>query len=105
MQKPHAVKVKVTKILLDVEPPRLLPTSYCPGCNRKLNFAMPINKPITDTPSPGDLSLCACGEILMFNDILVAGRVPQKIWDNIPIKQRAFIEKASAEAKQRNRKP
>lgn len=49
-----------------------LPTTVCPTCKYEMDDAICVQDGSND-PIPGDLTVCLnCGEVLQYNDILVA---------------------------------
>lgn len=78
-----------------------LPTSPCPKCAYDMDSATCVEKEKVQ-PSSGDLSVCFnCGEMLIFNDILVLQPIPQGTV--IEDESKALLESTSKMIKQRGR--
>lgn len=72
----------------------LTPISYCPECDYRFTVASDLTD-APNGPSAGDISICInCGEVLEFNDILVAVRAEQSTINSIPRDQWLLIRDA-----------
>lgn len=78
-----------------------LPISTCPICGYEMDDATcPAESKVS--PSTGDLSVCLnCGELLMFNDILVAKKLETVVFLLLPVETQAEIQAISKAIRKR----
>lgn len=83
----------------------VLPTSCCPVCRYEMECATSLEK-IRRVPIAGDLSICLnCGEILQFNDILVAKPIPKELLSSLDDQTKELLIKARTIIKARGQIP
>ena len=70
-----------------------LPQSKCPTCGYEMDSATGTTH--DEDPRPGDLTVCLnCGEMLQFNDIMVAKSLPVGLLDQLPSETREELFRA-----------